>query len=340
MANPTTLSVILPNYNHSQYISEALDAILNQSFSPLEIIVIDDASTDNSLEVISRYTEKYPFIKLIKNEFNRGHLISASDAVKFSRGTYLHFHAADDKTLPGLYEESMHLFTAHPQAGLCSTLAYSIDKDGKEMGLFATRVIRKEPTYISPAEAFQELESGEPWFVGSTTIWRRDCIIAAGLFLPELGNYADAFLCRVIALKYGACYIPKVLGTWRRIEKGYANSLHSDIGKQIDIVLRAAQLLKIEPYVSWVPHKHARRWVREWLFNNLLRVIDKAETQCRLLTQGKGCFSLSDKMYILLFRLTLRLVWVMSRLHHILYVRQESFFDTIKQRIKKTTADK
>jgi len=60
----STLSVIMSNYNHSRFLPEALDAIVNQSRQPDEFIIIDDASTDNSVEIIQSYASRYPFIKL------------------------------------------------------------------------------------------------------------------------------------------------------------------------------------------------------------------------------------------------------------------------------------
>ena len=53
------LSVTLPNYNHAQYLEGALDAILNQRYEPMELVIIDDASTDNSVEIIEKYMARY-----------------------------------------------------------------------------------------------------------------------------------------------------------------------------------------------------------------------------------------------------------------------------------------
>ena len=67
-----SVSVILPNYNHAPYLSQCLNAILDQSVKPKEVIVIDDASTDNSVDVISEFAEQNSSIKLILNRENMG----------------------------------------------------------------------------------------------------------------------------------------------------------------------------------------------------------------------------------------------------------------------------
>ena len=60
--NKPTLSVIVPNYNHGGYIGEQLHAIVKQSYQPLEILVVDDCSTDNSIEVVNEWVNKNPLI--------------------------------------------------------------------------------------------------------------------------------------------------------------------------------------------------------------------------------------------------------------------------------------
>ena len=67
MHNKGTLSVVMCNYNHGHYIQEALQAILSQSFPPLEVIVIDDGSTDNSVQIIGGIAEKNPTVKFYRN---------------------------------------------------------------------------------------------------------------------------------------------------------------------------------------------------------------------------------------------------------------------------------
>ena len=66
------LSVVLPNYNHAQYLPRALDALLTQERPPDEIIVIDDCSIDGSRDIVARYAAKNPSIRLLLNDANVG----------------------------------------------------------------------------------------------------------------------------------------------------------------------------------------------------------------------------------------------------------------------------
>ena len=89
MQNTGTLSVVMCNYNHGHFIQEALQAILNQSFSPLEVIVIDDGSTDNSVHVIESIAEKNPSVKFYRNVKNEGVWYSSNRGAKIATGEYI-----------------------------------------------------------------------------------------------------------------------------------------------------------------------------------------------------------------------------------------------------------
>ena len=138
-----SVSVILPNYNHAPYLSQCLNAILDQSVKPKEVIVIDDASTDNSVDVISEFAQQNSSIKLILNKKNMGVLTSNLKGFEQATGDYILFAAADDYLLPGIFELSLGLLAKYPQAGLCSSKSRRINENGDCLDSVP------EPPYIS-----------------------------------------------------------------------------------------------------------------------------------------------------------------------------------------------
>ena len=136
-----TLSVVISNYNHAHYLPESLQAILSQSYRPLEVIVIDDASTDNSVDVIESFARKDPIVHLYRNEQNRGVFFSANRGLNLAAGEYIYWAAADDRVCPGFFEKSMDILAQYPQAGLCSSLFKLIGENGEDKGWVRSPVI-------------------------------------------------------------------------------------------------------------------------------------------------------------------------------------------------------
>ncbi len=94
------ISVILPVYNGAPYLDEAIKSILSQTYSNFEFIIINDGSTDNSLEIINRHKSTDDRIKVISRE-NRGLISSLNEGIEKSEGTYIARIDQDDVSLPG-----------------------------------------------------------------------------------------------------------------------------------------------------------------------------------------------------------------------------------------------
>ena len=97
------ISVILPVYNVSQYLSQCLDSIISQPYKELEIICINDASTDGSKEILDKYAQKDNRIKVFENSENLGAGLSRNRGLKLAKGEYVHFVDPDDWLEEDLY---------------------------------------------------------------------------------------------------------------------------------------------------------------------------------------------------------------------------------------------
>ena len=98
--NPNhAISVIMPVFNTEKYLGQAIESILDQEFDDFEFLIIDDGSTDNSLNIIQSYND--PRIKLIINKTNRGNYPARNKAIQLSGGNYICVMDSDDVALPG-----------------------------------------------------------------------------------------------------------------------------------------------------------------------------------------------------------------------------------------------
>jgi glycosyltransferase involved in cell wall biosynthesis len=225
-----TVSVLLCNYNDARYLPDSLIAICTQTRPPDEVIVLDDGSTDDSLEIIESFARRYPFIRILTNETNRGLLYSINRALGEARCDFVVWAAADDRLLPNFIERNVQCLQEYPAAGIAfSRLA--VFQDGsdditpfteKNHGLafdFGTA-----PCFFSPEMLRECLQRSYLWISANTVMASRAALIAAGGFDQELRWHADHFGFMVVALRRGACCIPETLALMRQRDQTYSSA--------------------------------------------------------------------------------------------------------------------
>ncbi len=124
------ISVVLPVYNCENFLSDAIKSILEQGFTDLELIIINDGSTDNSLNIIQSF--KDPRIKIITHKSNKGLVFSLNEGISISKGQYIARLDADDISIPDRFAKQVVIF-ADESVGMVCTNTISIDKKGNEI---------------------------------------------------------------------------------------------------------------------------------------------------------------------------------------------------------------
>lgn len=268
----STLSVLMCNYNHARFLPDSLGAICSQSYRPLEFIIIDDASEDNSVEIIEGFASKDPTIRLIRNKYNMGVGHNISMLLKLAKGDLLTFQSADDKVLPGFFEKSVALLNQYPQAGLCSSRSRLMDENGNDIGVMPNFYVSKHPRYFTPGDSLNLLKKFGYWFCGNAMVVRRNAIIESGGFSPRLGPFADGFLHEIISLKYGACFIPESLAYYRLMETQYFRSFLADSEKHLNIIQHAGHLMRIN-YFNLLSLDYIVRWEKEQFYSIFIKML-------------------------------------------------------------------
>lgn len=108
------VSIIMPSYNTADYITDSIRSIQAQTHKDWELIIVDDCSTDNSMEVIRSFNE--PRIKLLKNEKNSGAAVSRNYALREARGKWIAFLDSDDTWVPEKLEKQIKFMKEHGYA--------------------------------------------------------------------------------------------------------------------------------------------------------------------------------------------------------------------------------
>lgn len=103
------LSIVVPVYNVSKYLRDGLDSLLNQSVEDVEIICVDDCSTDDSLQVLSEYADQNERVRIVKHDVNRGLSAARNTGMKIAEGEFVAFFDPDDKVTKGMYETLIYV---------------------------------------------------------------------------------------------------------------------------------------------------------------------------------------------------------------------------------------
>ena len=227
------VSVIVPNYNHAPYLQERLDSIRNQTFQDFELIVLDDASTDDSVQIIKACLAGYDY-QLIQNEQNSGSTFKQWDkGVSFAKGKYIWMAESDDVAEPTLLEKLVS-----SMEGTDSALAYC-----QSLG------IDENSTVISEIKGWTDGYSRHLWSNNfsmdgnffciqymaikcvipnaSAVLFRRDCYISPVVAPPCLRLAGDWMLWIRILLQRRICFVAEPLNRFRFLPGSVRKTRHS-----------------------------------------------------------------------------------------------------------------
>lgn len=130
MKKNSEISVIMSVYNSKKYLDQSIQSILNQSFRDFEFIIVNDASTDRSLEIIKKYQKRDERIILLNNEKNIGLTKSLNEALNKAKGSYIARQDADDVSLPERLGKQYRFLEKTKNVFLCGTSGIDIDEKG------------------------------------------------------------------------------------------------------------------------------------------------------------------------------------------------------------------
>lgn len=123
------VTVLMPVYNGERYLREAIDSILNQTFTDFEFLIINDGSTDRSVEIIKSYND--PRIRLVNNKKNLKLIATLNRGLVLAEGEYIARMDCDDISLQKRLEKQAAFMDAHPEVGVCGTWVKTIGKSAR-----------------------------------------------------------------------------------------------------------------------------------------------------------------------------------------------------------------
>ncbi len=220
------MSVVMPVYNASQYLSEAIESILNQDVKDIEFLIIDDASEDQSAEIVKSYNESR--IVFIQNQMNMGVARTLNRGIDIAKGRYIVRMDADDISIPGRLERQLRFMEAHPEIGI----------SGGSVRLFGIGLstIARVPLDSQEVSAYMHFEN-PMWHM--TVIMRRDLLDKFHLrYDPSFSRSEDYDLWRRAIQYFSIANIPEVLVRVREHGASATRSNWDAVTAQTEIIQR------------------------------------------------------------------------------------------------------
>jgi len=204
MVDEPLVSICIPTFNRAGMIDKAIKSALAQTYYNIEVIVVDNASRDNTAAVVATYTDKR--LKYVKNERNLGLFGNFNRCVEVATGEYVHILHSDDYINPEFTASCMAFFKAHPSVVMTSTRARIVGT-GFENDISYSDT---ELVYEAPA-GFRRLLDARSFITCPSVMIRRDVYLEVGLYSLEYPYSSDFYQYLKIARVYdigfvsGAC---------------------------------------------------------------------------------------------------------------------------------------
>jgi hypothetical protein len=227
MVTPS-IAVIVPNWNDARHLPRCLRSALDQKVGPDELIVVDDQSSDDSVEVIRSTIAGDGRAQLVVNPANLGTNGALNEGLRRIKSDYVVFLASNDFVLPGIFAHAKHCLARWPQAGLWSAMAWLVDEEDRKIRLHPSAVVAMGDAYFAPERCVELARRFGNWFTGTTLIYHREALAAVGGFDPDYGAPADLITALTIASVRGAAYSPEPFAAIRIHTGSYSSTTLQD----------------------------------------------------------------------------------------------------------------
>jgi len=211
-----TVTVIIPTYNRGHVIRRALHSVLHQTYQSLEVIVVDDGSTDNTEEIVASFND--PRILYIRHETKRGAAAARNTGIKAASADFIAFQDSDDEWLPEKLEAQMKVFEdTPPEVGIVYTDMWKIK--GGERKYWHSPVIKPEDGTVYEQALDRVMGIGI-----QTAVIKRECFHKAGVFDEKFPRFIDLELFIRLSKYYYFYHINLPLVNYYDIGEGISNN--------------------------------------------------------------------------------------------------------------------
>lgn len=230
-AEAPLVSVIVPCFNQAHFLGEAIDSALAQTYPAVEVVVVDDGSSDNSYEVAGRHEKVHRL-----HQSNRGVAAARNRGLAESAGGFVAFLDADDRFLPQALEIGMRALDKRPNVAFAAGMSRDINEDGEPIG-------QREQPLVTQDHYLRLLEDCYIWS-GSSVVYRRSAVDAVGGFNEGLRAGDDYELYLELARRFPVYCHDAVVTEYRRHGSNTTRNAAVVLTSQLQVLNRQRSSLR------------------------------------------------------------------------------------------------
>ena len=254
------ISVLLANYNHGEYLSKNIDAILGQTSDDWELVIVDDASTDSSQEIIRSYANREHRVRPYFLTQNGGAVGAYQLALRHADGDYVFGSAADDYVCDsGFFAAAFRLLREFPtSAGVFGRARVFDIRTGETLWTMGSA---PNTGFVEPRDCVEAFFLGTLFVPGCAAIWKRELVQRIGGFSEALGPQTDYFVNHALPMLHGVVFHNEVVSATSLMPASYSQSASDE-----EFFRRHAEVERNMRDLQGIPEFPAER-VREWRKN-------------------------------------------------------------------------
>lgn len=267
MNNEPLVSICIPTYNSARFLKECLDSIASQTYQNVEVIISDNASTDDTVSIINQYLQRYGF-KLNINSENIGAGANFNKLITLATGKYIAIFHADDVYAKTIVEESVKVMKKNDSVGLVGTMGNIMNDEGIVFNSFRLpkQLKKLNKTIYSFDEALSGILKRGWFFVTPSIMVRKKVYDEIGLFELEAFKFAgDYELWLRIASKYKVAILDKKLINYR-VHKNQGTE--SQVRKNLEV---ADIVSVIKKYRELTSNKKVKKMCDDCINANIIK---------------------------------------------------------------------
>ncbi|MCQ2788781.1 MAG: glycosyltransferase [bacterium] len=230
------ISIVTASYNYENYIKETIESVLCQTYKNWELIIVDDGSKDNSLNVISEYCKKDERIKLYthENNSNKGLAQTIQYGIKLSKGRYVAFLESDDTITPDYLEKKAKVISENPNTALVFNDVNIFGYEERVKGLedYKRNHDKILSSLVFPTNILKDMRNINLLATFSAVMVKKDILETLDFNSPIKASL-DWYLWFQVIQKNDVFYIDEMLTNWRMHEDSYSKELKRPDNKEI-----------------------------------------------------------------------------------------------------------